>query len=74
MAAGAMRHRSIRTAFLSSLAGALLNVFLKFLPVVKVLTTFLANQVIGHYLLLFDLSPRREMRSAIAAPLRSIEL
>ena len=52
MAAGAMRHRSIRTALLGSLAGAILNVFLKVLLVVKLLTAFLANQVIGHFSLL----------------------
>jgi xanthine/uracil permease len=56
MAAGPMRHRSIRTAFLGSLAGALLSVFLKVLLVVKPLTAFLTNQVIGHFLLLFGLS------------------
>jgi hypothetical protein len=54
IAAGAMRHRSIRIASLGSLAGALLDVFLKFLPIIKLLTAFLANQVIGHFLLLFD--------------------
>lgn len=70
MAAGAMRHRSIRTALLGSLAGAVLSVLLKFLPVIKPLTAFLANQVIGHFLLLLDLSQWRNIvscnRSAIA--------
>jgi hypothetical protein len=59
MAAGAVRHRSIRTAFLGSLAGAVLSMFLKFLPVIKALTTFLANQVIRHFLLLSDSSQWR---------------
>jgi hypothetical protein len=52
MAAGAVRHRSIRTALFGSLAGAILKVFLKVLLVVKLLTAFLANEVIGHFLLL----------------------
>jgi hypothetical protein len=62
MAAGAMRHRSIRTALLGSLAGTLLCMFLKFLPVIKVLTAFLAYQVIGHFFAPFRLFPVTQYR------------